>query len=192
MPSLLEALAGKDQRVRETVVEALGAIGSPETLPALTAALGDDRSAVRQAAARGLGRATTAEAAAALVTAATHRDAATRRSIMEALAGAGAAPGVVPALSSALTDTDRAVRAEALRSLGRIGGDEAFAAILAACGAQDRDLKHAAGDMLRASGWEPPGARERATLAVIRGRFADAAAMGSVGRRAARGRARRP
>ena len=178
VPLLVAASSDKHQKTREVAVEALGGIGTAETLPTLKAALGDDRSAVRQAAARGLGRSKALEAVEALVTAVGHRDAATRRTIVEALGASGGDSRAALALGAAIADTNRTVREAAVRALGANRSRPAIEALLGAYQGPDRDLRELAAETLRELEWQPQDPRERAVSAILRGDFAGAAALG--------------
>jgi HEAT repeat protein len=177
--ALRDSANDKSPRVREAVVEALGGIGDGEAAPTLVAALGDDRSNVRQAAARALTRVRTFDSVAALLASLDHRDPATRRSVAEAL-GETSDPRAAQALSRIVTDRERLVRDAAVRALGRIGSRGAVDALLGAFQGADRDLRLAAGDVLRGMTWEPRDGRERAIAAVLCGDYAAAAAEGAV------------
>jgi HEAT repeat protein len=177
-PRLIEALADRHAKLRESVIEALGAIGGAEAAEALAAALADDRSSVRQAAASALARAAGARSVPALQSALGHKDPMTRRCAAESL-GSTRAPEAVDALGAALADRERAVREAAVRALAAVGTREAAAALLAALRSGDRELKALAADALRSFEWAPGDASERAAHAVVHGRYDEAAAEGA-------------
>ena len=82
---LLEALRDRHAKLRETAIEALGAIGGRDAESAFASMLADDRSSVRQAAAAALARAAGPAAVPALRTALGHKDPVTRRCAADAL-----------------------------------------------------------------------------------------------------------
>lgn len=177
VPALLDALRDRHARLRESAIEALGAIGGADSVAALIAALADDRSNVRQAAAPALGRAAGEGAVEPLRAALAHKDPGTRRAAAVALGAVGAA-AVAEALRVALRDRDRGVRDAAVASLVTLASPAAAAALCAALLEGDRELKPVAATALKAFAWEPADASQRIVHAVLNGRFAEAAAEG--------------
>lgn len=177
VPALLDALHDRHAKLREAAIDALGAIGGADSVKALTIALGDDRSNVRQAAAPALARAAGREAVATLRAALSHKDPATRRSAAAAL-GTIADATAAQALRAALADRDRPVREVAVQSLVTLATPGAVGALCASLLDGDRELKALAAEALRSFTWSPADASQRLVLAVLQGRFADAAAEG--------------
>ncbi len=125
---LLELVSSPDADVRTYVALALGQIGDPRAVPALTAALEDADANVRFHAAEALGRIGDRRATGPLVDAATSGDFSLAFAALDALALIGdpaAAPRLVPLLDDPLLQ-DAIVGA-----LGRLGGDEHVAPLAA-------------------------------------------------------------
>jgi HEAT repeat protein len=177
---LIEALRDRDARLREAAIEALGGIGGADSAAALATAVGDDRSTVRQAAAPALARAGGPGAVPALRTALAHKDPATRRAAAAAL-GLLTDPAAAEALRACTGDRDRAVRDAAMHALAALGTSGAVDALCAALLEGDRDARASAVSALRSFEWTPTGSRQRAVLAVLRGRYGDAAVEGAEG-----------
>ncbi len=118
VPALLARLSDSEPRVVDTAANALGRIGAPEAAGPLAGLLGDDR----------LDAATLTEALAAFgadaVTAVAERlaadSAATRQHAAEVL-GRLESVAAVPALTTALGDSEEDVRLAALLALGELG-----------------------------------------------------------------------
>ncbi len=179
LPALQAVLHDRNPRVREAVVDALGAIGGPSVVPALAEVLGDDRSQLRQAAAKGLAAIGGDDARTALVAALHHKDPATRATAVQALGDLGDSRSV-PALSEIVSDREKAVREGAVAALGRLGSSDAAEALLAAYQGADREVRQAAAAALRALPWSPATARQRAFHAVVCGDYAGAVVEGRV------------
>ncbi len=175
---LLEALRDRHAKLRETAIEALGAIGGRDAEAALASMLADDRSSVRQAAAAALARAAGPAAVPALRTALGHKDPATRRCAADALATVRHATAV-DAVRTALGDRDRQVRDAAVGALAAIGTPDAVSALIASFLAADRELQPALSAALKSFEWVPTDVSQRAVHAALHGRFDEAAAEGA-------------
>jgi HEAT repeat protein len=177
LPTLVEALRDRHAKLRETAIGALGAIGGPESVSALTAMVDDDRSSVRQAAASALARAAGPAAVPALTRVLGHKDPATRRTAAEALATLRDA-AAVDAVRGALADGDRQVRDAAVRALASMATPEAVSALVEGLHAGDREMKAAIAAGLASFEWAPRDAAQRVVHATVHGRFDEAAAEG--------------
>jgi len=124
----LEGLADRRAWRRAASAFALGDMGSPQAIPALTAALADDSREVRTAAARSLGQ-LRANGTAQLLVAALGSGSVPRAVAGQALIAIG--PEAAGDLHPLLEDPDAAVRRAAAEVLGLIGGP-AEAPVLAA------------------------------------------------------------
>ena len=108
----------------------LGWLAAPEALPDLVEALGQEDNTLRHAAVEAVLR-YGAEAIPALLAALEHRQPLLRENAVELL-GMQANETVVPALVTRLTDDSVAVRQAAVRALGTLGGQAAYAGLLQA------------------------------------------------------------
>ncbi len=129
--NLIQALTSHDSKVRQSAAEALGKIGDPASIPALTTALSDEHSDVRLYAAEALWKIGDPAAVPALITALSDQDRSVRFRAAEALEQI-ADPGAVPALTAALSDEYPNVRWRAASALGAIGDPATVPALLIA------------------------------------------------------------
>ena len=146
VPALIQALGDEDWAVRAAACAALGAIGDPQAVPALSvwAAAGEQ---VAQDALQSLG-----QPPMELREAITHllhagdwcvvQRALWHNAVCEAVAQVGAP--AVPALIQALGDGWESVRAAACEALGAIGTPQVVPALIRALGDGDRDVRDAA------------------------------------------------
>ena len=144
VPALIQALQETEGKrssgyLRWTAAEALGKIGDPSAVPALTGALQDEDQIIRWQCAKALGRIGDPSAVPALVVLLKREEVASVRWYsVEALAGicslektpAQIRAMAVPALIQVMNDDpDYHNRGEAAFALGKIGGDQAEAAL---------------------------------------------------------------
>ena len=129
-PALRQVLAHPSSAVRQSAVEALGAIGQP-AIESLTASLSDRAPLIREAAAEALGKTADKSAAPPLLKALTDPKWRVRARAAEAL-GRIAEPTATASLTRALKDPDWTVRALAAKALGQLGTDPALAALRSA------------------------------------------------------------
>ncbi|NBC16138.1 MAG: DUF4097 family beta strand repeat protein [Bacteroidetes bacterium] len=120
---LLSTLLRQDEnpKVRKVAAWALGEIGAPEGLPALTDALDDAQPTVRAKAAWAMGEVRDVAAGPALADAVRHDPDATVRTMAVWALGELGDERAVPVLRTALDDTDRTVRDKARWALHEIG-----------------------------------------------------------------------
>jgi HEAT repeat protein len=181
VPTLVEALGDRHSKLREGVIEALGAIGGADAAAALGRTLTDDRSSVRQGAALALRRIGGAEAVPSLRAALAHKDPTTRRSAAEAL-GSIKDVSAVDALSAAIGERDRNVREAVLRGLAAIGAPAAVDALIRALESDDREAQSAASGALRSFEWTPQGDHQKSVHAMLHGQFDQLGAEAGGGR----------
>lgn len=144
IPALIQAMQETEGKrssgyLRWTAAEALGKIGDPSAVPALTGALQDEDQIIRWQCAKALGRIGDPSAVPALVALLKREEVASVRWYsVEALAGicslektpAQIRAMAVPALIQVMNDDpDYHNRGEAAFALGKIGGDQAEAAL---------------------------------------------------------------
>ncbi len=119
-PMLIDALNGKEARIRRGAAQALGIMNpvAPEAIDPLIALLNDKEPPVRQAAAAALGNIgpDAARAVTPLLPLLKDRDADVRLAAAQGLAGIG--PPAIHPLIDLLKDTDAGVRAAAANALG--------------------------------------------------------------------------
>lgn len=153
-------------KVRATAAVALGRLGDPRGLPALTAALNTDpHYAVRAAAASALGRVPHADSVSALLRALRDHDPMVRSQARDAL-GAFHTPAQIDAFESAATSGDARERRAALTAYGDVlrgGHDGAAGVVLSALGDDDEEVRVIAERALSALG------HERALPLLLRG-----------------------
>ena len=121
--SLITALSDKDQKVRVSVVEALGKIGEPVVQPLITA-LSDDEIWIRSNAAKALGGIGDGRAVELLVKVLSDEVHWVRSNAAEALGKIGDGRAVEP-LVKVLSDEVHWVRINAVKALGKIGDGRA-------------------------------------------------------------------
>ena len=138
---LLDALASPDWIVRMDAAKALGRIGDPQAVEPLLSLLQDKVKAVREEASTALARVGEA-ALPSLVASLTHGEWMVRLHTVEALGKLKSAAAADSLLSVVFNDRDSAVRVDAVRSLGEIGGARAVEFLITAM--QDRELRPAA------------------------------------------------
>lgn len=152
LPVLLRAMARDTPRARAAAASALGQILLPESRQALVGALADGDPWVRYFAARALGRHRHADALAPLGAVAAGDQAPHVR--IAALEAIGVIDGsrAVELLSPHVEDTDTAIAAAALASLGRVTDDGALVTIHRALRSADPARRHASVTALSARG----------------------------------------
>ena len=122
---LIKALVSPDWIVRMHAAKALGRIRDPGTVAPLAPLLQDNVKAVREETSSAL--AAIGEAAlSSLIAALTHAEWLVRLHAVEALGKTRSSEAVDPLLSVLFNDQDRAVREDAVRSLGQIGDARAL------------------------------------------------------------------
>lgn len=118
-PALLEALIGRDARLRCGAARTLGYLRSGTSVPALLAALTDDEAQVREAAAQSLGWIGDRSALASLTEALQDGSEDVREKSAVALRDLGALDAI-PALKAALEDESHWVRRAARKSIWKL------------------------------------------------------------------------
>jgi HEAT repeat protein len=124
--ALVEALRDESSSVRASSAEALGRIGNKRAVPALIDVLRDDATAVRVSATNALGKFVSPEMG---VVAEGFKTEGLDWQPHSAMLERGVIEPLVAALADALKDTDSSVRIGAIRSLTKIGGGKAMAAL---------------------------------------------------------------
>lgn len=154
LPHLERALDHHDERVRREAVRGIASLGGPRSAHLLTSCLADPASSVRILAARSLPRVSRDEAAAALLAQVTGRDLQNREiaeinTLFDSLAevadeSALASLDEIWSARSYFRSRPIAVRAGALRVIGRIGTPEARDILLKASRSGDEEIRRQA------------------------------------------------
>jgi HEAT repeat protein len=130
-----------DHDVRKFIIDILGDIAAPESIPTLIRGLEDDDSNVRAAAAENLGKLKTAEAVPALLKAMQHPDLLLQFTILEALSKI-AAPVPLPELLP--YKDEKLLRKVLVDCLGKAGDASAISELVAALTDSMRNVREAA------------------------------------------------
>jgi len=126
----LEQARSDDTRTRRAALRIISYFGYSEGLEVLIGALDDEDEKIREAAVYGLPLVDDARGTGALLAAASHPVARTRAAVMRALGQTSATLPVVSALRASLSDPEPWTRYYACQSLGRLGVEDASAAIV--------------------------------------------------------------
>jgi HEAT repeat protein len=141
VPMLLDQSRCPDHDVRKFIIDILGDIAAPESIPTLIRGLADDNSNVRAAAAENLGKLKTAEAVPALLKAMQHPDLLLQFTILEALSRI-AAP--VPLAELLPYKDEKLLRKALVDCLGKAGDASAINELVVSLTDPMRNVREAA------------------------------------------------
>lgn len=127
--AVVAALAGSNKQVKAAAATALGSLGTDADVPALVAMLSSGDAELAAAAKTALGNVDNKKYDEALAVAAASATGATRTSLLELLSDRMTSQAASIAVA-ALSDSDAAVRASALRSLTKLGAPEQVPAVI--------------------------------------------------------------
>ncbi len=141
VPMLLDQSRCPDHDVRKFIIDILGDIAAPESIPTLIRGLEDDDSNVRASAAENLGKLKTAEAVPALLKAMQHPDLLLQFTILEALSKITAP---VPMTELLPYKDEKLLRKALVDCLGKAGDASAIGELVAALTDSMRNVREAA------------------------------------------------
>ena len=177
----LRQLRSKDRMTRRRAAQKLIRSGNARAVGPLVHALEDDDSDVQVAAAEALGRIGDKQAVEPLATALKDDWDRVIAAAAEALGRIGDARAVEP-LARVLKDRRRYdyVRRIAVEAMGKIKDMSAKEPLLAVLKDNDKELRKAAVDALKAIGWQPTDDNQRVLFAIAQKRWDEAGSLGLV------------
>lgn len=168
----------KDSQVSSAAIEVLGQIGRA-AVGSLVALLKDENVWQRRQVVETLGKIKDTRAVEPLIKTLEDKDSWVRKRAVEALKQIGDTRAVVPLLR-VLKDEDRDIRMTTAEALRQMGDVRAIEPLVATFKEGDYEMQKVVAKALDSLGWQPLEDKQRAAIAILNGRWEQAANLGAI------------